>query len=330
MATVFSTRGVHPRERLSYWREAMGDVPHEFNSSAGQAFLGTVRVEMLDDVAISDIQCDPCEVERSAHNIAYADCEDYLVCLQLIGRGIVSQDDRQAVNENGGFVLLDPRRPFSIDFQGRTSCIRLRLPRQALEARLGATAGLTGRAMKAHRPLTGLASGFVSMLPSRMEALAGASRVRLAAQVLDLVALAISVEAGDGGVVLSSARATTLLRLKAAIESHLCDADLKPATAAAVAGISVRYANDLLSREGFSVERFVQHRRLERCRRALEDPQQAQRMIGEIAFGWGFSDLSHFARSFRRAYGLSPADYRRRAQEVAPGASGEASLGTAK
>jgi AraC-like DNA-binding protein len=80
----------------------------------------------------------------------------------------------------------------------------------------------------------------------------------------------------------------------------------------------VRYANDLLSQEGSSIERYVLHRRLERCRQALEDTAQANRMIGEIAFAWGFSDLSHFGRRFRAAYGMTPGDYRRRGREQEP------------
>ena len=79
----------------------------------------------------------------------------------------------------------------------------------------------------------------------------------------------------------------------------------------------MRYANALLSQVGFSVERYILHRRLEHCRQALEDLAQARRMIGEIAFSWGFSDLSHFGRRFRAAYGLTPGDYRRRAQQGA-------------
>jgi AraC-like DNA-binding protein len=38
---------------------------------------------------------------------------------------------------------------------------------------------------------------------------------------------------------------------------------------------------------------------------------QAHRTIGDIAYSWGFSDLSHFARRFKRAYGCTPSDYRR-------------------
>lgn len=38
--------------------------------------------------------------------------------------------------------------------------------------------------------------------------------------------------------------------------------------------------------------------------------------ITDIAFGWGFNSASHFARSFRDAFGMTPRDYRQRAQAL--------------
>ncbi len=316
MAIVHSTSTLHPRDRLSYWREVASNAEVELR--AHPAFRATLRNQVLDNVGVSELDCDPCEIGRSAHNIARAGCDHFFLSIQLSGRAIITQDDRCTVGENGSIILLDTRRPYTMKVQGSARSIALKIPRRALEARLGVAAALSGRAMDAGRPLTGLASAFVSMLPSRIEAVDKSIEPRLAEQALDLIALAFSLEA-EQTAVLSSVRATALIRLKAAIEGRLWDAALKPAVAAAAAGISVRYANDLLSQEGFSVERYILHRRLERCRRALEDPTQACRMIGEIAFSWGFSDLSHFGRRFRAAYGMTPGDCRKRAQ--APGAS---------
>ena len=73
----------------------------------------------------------------------------------------------------------------------------------------------------------------------------------------------------------------------------------------------MRYANALLAEEGLSIERLIVQRRLERCRLALSDATQAHRTIGDIAYGWGFSDLSHFTRRFKAAFGSAPSDYRR-------------------
>jgi AraC-like DNA-binding protein len=303
---------VHPRERLSYWRETAG--AHEVELSADPGFLATLRNQMLNDLVVCELDCDPCQVKRTARNIARAGCDHFVLCMQLSGKGVASQGDRVAVNANGGFILLDASRPYEMSFEGRS--VTLMVPRRALEERLGAAAALSALTMDAGRPLTGIASVFLSMLPSRIDAVDKLTASRLADQALDFIALALSLEAGQTAT-LASARATALFRLKAVIDARLCDPALKPATVAAAAGISVRYANDLLSEEGFSVARYILHRRLERCRRALEDPAQAGRMIGEIAFSWGFSDLSHFVRRFRAAYGMTPGDYRRRACEIA-------------
>jgi len=74
-------------------------------------------------------------------------------------------------------------------------------------------------------------------------------------------------------------------------------------------GVSVRYVNAVLSDHDTSIMRLIQARRLERCRCALEDPNQSHRSLSEIAYGWGFSDMTHFGRRFKKAYGILPSEY---------------------
>jgi AraC-like DNA-binding protein len=85
---------------------------------------------------------------------------------------------------------------------------------------------------------------------------------------------------------------------------------------AKAAGVSVRYANALLAEENTSIMRFTWARRLARCRQALEDPLQNHRTLCEIAYGWGFSDMTHFGRSFKAMYGVLPRDYRQCAKRA--------------
>jgi AraC-like DNA-binding protein len=319
MATLFSTHDVHPRERVSYWREVAtrAYARHEFTSPRRSAFLGTIRSGFLAALGVALFECDPCAVSRTPSDAAFDGSDELLIFLQVAGKSIIEQDERHAVNEPGSMLLMDMRRPYSTTFPEQARAITLKVARPQLESRLGDLNAVTGRSLAGESPAAALASGFLSMLAARFEALDQAAGPLLAEQALDLVALAFASEAGQRRPVLSSARAAALLRLKATIEARLREPDLKPAAVAACAGMSVRYANTLLSREGFSIERYILHRRLERCRRALADPAQAHRMIGEIAFSWGFSDLSHFARRFRAVYGARPSDYRQRASEDA-------------
>lgn len=64
------------------------------------------------------------------------------------------------------------------------------------------------------------------------------------------------------------------------------------------------------SRHHTSFQRHVLTQRLDQCARELASPRTVHRQIGEIAFAWGFNDLSHFGRVFREHYGLSPRDWR--------------------
>lgn len=115
----------------------------------------------------------------------------------------------------------------------------------------------------------------------------------------------------SAGFSLSSAKTVALMRLKSIIDARLSDPELSPELAATEAGLSVRYANALLAGEGTSIQRYIVARRLDRCRRSLEDPAQVHRMIGDIAYSWGFSDLTYFCRRFKAEFGFSPREYRR-------------------
>ncbi len=314
MKLLFSTNSVHPRDRLAFWREeaTKAFVRHEFRSARGASFEGTIRTVLLPGLGVSAIECDQCEVGRRASDILSHDADEVFLCLQLTGRSVWDQDGQQAINEAGGFVLIDPGRPYTTLYPTRTKSITFTIPREALKSRLGNLAAVTARTVDAQSPLAKLASGYLALLPERGNELDDITGSTVANHALDLVALTLSMAFNGSGAALSSPRALASLRLKQVIEARLGDPELKPAAVAAEAGISLRYANALLSPEGTSLERYIIARRLERCRRTLEDPMQMHRMISEIAYSWGFSDLSHFARRFKKQFGCTPSEIRRK------------------
>jgi AraC family transcriptional activator of tynA and feaB len=63
--------------------------------------------------------------------------------------------------------------------------------------------------------------------------------------------------------------------------------------------------------EDWFVNKLLQARRLERCRHILANPLYGQLSISSIAFSWGFTDMTHFARRFRKAFGVLPSHYRK-------------------
>lgn len=312
---MYSTTDVHPRERFSYWREVAtrGYVEHDTLPADRASFNGSVHIASLPGIGVSAFDAAPHQVHRSARSAATANNGELLFHAVTSGEVAVSQDGRDSIVKDRGFYLIDPIRPFDLVLRKRSTHVIIKVPRGMIDARVGNTSDLTGKVMGSSEGVGSITMGLIELLSDRAETLDDLAGLKVAEQLMDLTALTLVTCRRDNGVALSSPRAVALLRLKATIERLLIEPGLKPDRVAAEAGISVRYANDLLSEERSSIERFVTERRLERCRHALEDASQSHRTIGEIAFKWGFSDLSHFGRRFKARYGLSPTDYRRQA-----------------
>jgi AraC-like DNA-binding protein len=315
MAVELSTNVVRPQDREAYWREEI--IPnfprHGFNSSVGPEFAGEARLHTVADINVQELECDPCEIARTQTDISRCIYDMLALKFQLSGHSVIAQDGRQAVLTEGSFALFDCARPWVASHKTHEKALYVAIPRHLLISRLGSATTLTARSIDTQEPLARLAARFITMLPASASSFEEPVASKIAEQTLDLLALALSAVNETKVSELASPRTLTLMQLKSAIEARLCNPRLRPTDVAAAIGISVRHANALFSRESTSTERYIIQRRLERCRDALADPAQAHRTIGDIAFGWGFWDLSHFARRFREKFDLSPKDYRHRA-----------------
>ncbi|MGZ3294066.1 MAG: helix-turn-helix domain-containing protein, partial [Xanthobacteraceae bacterium] len=91
---------------------------------------------------------------------------------------------------------------------------------------------------------------------------------------------------------------------------NLHDTELSPQHAADHVGISVRTLHSRFGQIGQTFGRWLLDNRLEGCSTALRDPNQQPRSISEIAYRWGFNDLSYFNRAFRARFDVTPGEWR--------------------
>ena len=135
----------------------------------------------------------------------------------------------------------------------------------------------------------------------------------IADNVSRLVAVALGIAPerhGQGRDALRNAKFARVLRY---IDSHLAEPGLMtPAAVAAKLGMSVRSLHLLFEHRGASFGQWVKRRRIEEIKSLLANPSAANRSIAEIAFAWGFDDLSTFYRAFQSIYGVKPGDVRPR------------------
>jgi AraC-like DNA-binding protein len=160
-------------------------------------------------------------------------------------------------------------------------------------------------------------SGALKLLPSYVSAIDEASLAPADAQklvvshVYDLIALTLGVHRDAGEVAAGrGVRAARLRAIRDDVVANLGDATLSIATVAQRHGVSARYVAMLFDGSGTTFTSFVLEQRLARARGMLADRRHAHQTISAIAAGCGFTDVSYFNRSFRRAFGATPSDIR--------------------
>jgi AraC family transcriptional regulator, positive regulator of tynA and feaB len=321
MRKLFSTADVHQRDRFDYWHEVACKnlVKHTARPLCRLSFNAELEGGSMGPIGLVQFANSAMDVSHTFRHVSDAQSDHVFVCLQRSGALALEQDFREVILNAGDMALLDPLQPYLAHFSPLSKLLVLKVPRRELEARIGKTREVIARLMRPIDSERRLASSYLAMLPAHTGVSTRAAETIISDQALDMLAIAMARTMQGRLARVSSAKSIAVLSIRAAIESRLSDPNLSPMTVAAAAGISVRYANALLAQDGTSLYRLILARRLEHCRRCLEDPTQAHRTISEIAYGWGFSDMTHFSRNFKKVYGASPRDHRRLPQGSQPG-----------
>jgi AraC-like DNA-binding protein len=132
---------------------------------------------------------------------------------------------------------------------------------------------------------------------------------RISSNLLDLLASAYSQQ-HDAIIVESSLVTSRRLLIKDFIEQHLSDMRLSPSFIAGRFGYTKSYIHQLFKPEQESISNYILRRRLQEASKALSDEDFRTRTISEIACHWGFNSLTHFGRTFKLRFGVTPSEFR--------------------
>ncbi|WP_052668845.1 helix-turn-helix domain-containing protein [Nitriliruptor alkaliphilus] len=298
-----------PSERFAYWREAVCDrfVDLDVHRLGESAFEGRVESHQIDRIRANRVGGTPMQVARTPRLVSRSSDAYFKVGLQLRGTGLLIQDGREAVLRPGQLAFYDSTRPFTFHYQDRFDLLVLQVPHPAIAARAPGLTLLTARPFSCDGPLGRLLA--MCMREIGM-ASGGAADHAVADAAIELMAAAAATMQGRAP---EDPRALLRTRVKQFVRDHLTDHDLSPETIARAHGVSVRYLHKIFEEDQATVWALVRQLRLERARRDLVDAASQHLTVAAIAHRWAFCDAAHFTRSFKAAYGDTPAAFRAQA-----------------
>lgn len=255
----------------------------------------------LGRIGLAQARSERAHVKRTANT----DRERNLVFhVQRRGRLTMIHGDTIVPGRVGDILIADDRRPYALDISERNDCLILQLPAALFEAAQPAV-DWHGRTLCGQDPN-------VAFLKHMLEGLWCERDLfdQIEEGIDEVVATAARIACRRSG---HSAESET--GLPSPVEyalRNLHDPMLSTATIAAATGLCTRAIQKSFAREAAATPTaFITERRLARAAELLV--RDRERNITDAAFAVGFSDSAFFSRCFRRRYGVSPSEWRSRA-----------------
>ncbi|MGW2741240.1 AraC-like ligand-binding domain-containing protein [Streptomyces sp. NPDC001450] len=311
MSDVLSTAPLAASARAERWHEAVSRtfIPLDVTFLEREPSPGSIVSRRIGVLQVAHVEAGPQLVTRSRRLIARDGQEFLTLSLQFRGSSLKEQDGREAVIRPGEFSLSDSSRRFRKRLDENFRFTSFHFPRQALRVPDEDLRTVTATAFRPDEAGAALVSAYFTRMARASESFDDTAGRQVAATALDLLALLIDERRGRLAPPSSETAAATLVRVKDHIVRHLSDPELSPSGIAAAHFMSVRSLHQLFRTGGVTVGGWIRLQRLERCRRDLLRPEAQSGGVAAVARRWGFVSPSHFSRSFRAAYGMTPREW---------------------
>ncbi|MFI7300871.1 AraC family transcriptional regulator [Streptomyces sp. NPDC050121] len=315
--TVFRSEDLPTADRFDGWRELVGQThaPLELRSDHREDFRASQRVLDLGAALVWPTRFQPVCFRRTPKLIRQSDPEGLHLSLPLSGALRTVRGDEEAVYGPDSLCVIDTSQPVDVhggDDSSPHTGVGLEVPKALLPLPRHKLDHLARLRLPAREGFGALLAQLLTQLAEGTDSYQPADAPRLGTVVVDLLSalFAHALEADDS-LPPETRRQTLVLRIRAFVQQHLHDPQLTPSAVAAAHHISTSYLHRLFEQEDETVAAWIRTQRLERARRALAEPTMRAIPIHAIAARSGFPRAADFTRAFRRAYGVSPTDYRR-------------------
>lgn len=307
---ILSTEGISQHEKLEYWHELIKQsvVPLNFSVEKGAGFDAALSHAEFGSISLSLISAMPHKVQRDRPACSQGGGDRLVFNFLLGGQMVALQDGVETLINPGHAALVNASRCYELNFTQDSQLAVVQMPKAMLAQYVQGLDRVVASDLARENPAFNIVSSFVKTL-CQPEMLNSDMANKLADNLAGLLGTMVYGAAEQGHEDVSDHKMYCILRIKGFVEDNLTN-DLNSAKVAESLRLSQRYINYLLRNEEISLARYILSRRLEGVAKDLVDPNMATRSISEIAYKYGFNNMAHMSRVFRKQFGIPPRDFR--------------------
>jgi AraC-like DNA-binding protein len=313
VVTALNTAGLPPRHRAEAVRALVWESVVQIEIDHHEPPEGidvALRLGSLGSLGVCAAQTTSITVRRTQRLARRDDDPAIFLALQISGTGLAVQDGREALLRPGQFALLDAARASTLPFRNGIDAVFFRIPRVALGVPARQLRDTTAVTLGSGSSVAELTSTYLTRLAVTEELPYRRHGVLMAEPTVDLIQATIAAHLDDADLHSVAVTGTLPFQIMSFLRTHLTDPELTPVAVATAHHISVRYLYLILARCGVRFGEWVRQNRLEGARKDLARSAYQSLTISAIGRKWGFTDSSHFSKTFKQAYGVSPRDWR--------------------
>jgi AraC-like DNA-binding protein len=311
--TMFDTRVVPPTHRISYWEEQCGEYVVGLTCSSMEVDGLQARFRYVDLGAIKlvDITGHQHVVERLPIHLRTREKDSVFLTLLIRGAAFVNRANECLLLKEGDVVLYDTNRPYMHGFPGFMRHVIFEVPGDEFRRRFPGWDLCAARRYDGSVGAGRHISASLRQIITRYSPFSGTAIGvgEIETKIWNVFCMAHGLSRGAER---STYHSLVVDRVRQFIVTNLRDPKLSPEMIAKHAGISVRHLNRLFSGEQDTLCAHIFAMRLDACRTDLRRPDTEQASVSEIAYSWGFRNMSHFSRNFRERFGCTPSESRAR------------------
>jgi len=251
------------------------------------------------------------QLSRSRREVKQDTGDSFYLAVQDEGNALISQHETSHWLRPGDMVLIDSQEPSEFTFFGEFNKLTFILLERPAVLTCVSTAG--GNFLPKLDPLNGAISALLEKIcqtPETDETLGNLLRDAL----FSAVAIMVYQEPQRERTYDRHAKSGIEHALRIScqyMDSRYRDPQFNIREMADTLRLSMRQVQRGFSSLGMTPSKYLLIKRLEHARKEIDQIIAGKRddLISTIAFEAGFSDLSYFQRTFRRAFGNSPREY---------------------